>query len=93
MQNETCCVRACVNYGQFVIFLYLSHMRKTILKAPMFTFKAGLDVLNLARVFITIRTKCKQASNALVSLKICTDTSEPSLLEYAIRTKIVLCLN
>ena len=56
----------------------------------MLTYTACFRRLNNG-LSIYIHTLCKRAANAMVSLRICADTSEPLLLDNAISNKIFMC--
>ena len=71
------------------MFRYVSHMRKMLPLTSMSTNLEGLEVEFLARAFLYFHTLCIRAAKALASLRICTDSSEPSLLTDAISTEII----
>ena len=63
-------------------------LRKFILQICMHSHPVGLDVWFLVRPFIYFHTSCVQTSKALARLHGCTGSPEPSLVAYAISTKI-----
>ena len=54
----------------------------------MLTYAAGLEDLNLARVFIYIHILCIRAVKALTRLCVCIDSPESLLLDNAISIKL-----
>ena len=63
-------------------------MRKINLLSCMHNNLVWLNVLILALAFIQIHSMSTLAAKALMRLCICTGSSEPSLLVYAISTKV-----
>ena len=69
-----------------IMVLFILH--KLILQTHMRSHPVGLDVWFLVRPFVYVHTLCVQTEKALVRLRGCAGSPEPSLVTYVISTII-----
>ena len=79
---------SCFSFEPSHEIMALFDLHKLILQTRMRSHPMGLDVWFLVRPFVYFHTSCEQIAKALVRLRRCAGSPEPSLVVYVISTII-----